>query len=283
VVPQLENLVYAEIVSGAEKAARARDYTLLVARHGDGMGDASVYRQIADVNRVDGLIIAPLTPDETLHRQLEGLNIPFVVVHRRIRSVEHCITIDSFTAVRQCMRYLIGLGHRRIAFLARLYGYYNDADRLAGYRAALEEAGLPVDESLIVHTPHTRSDAEATIRRLMEAGWPLPTAIFNVTLIAAAGIMTVLAERRVRVPEDLSIMALYDNAFAELLSPPVTTMRMPLQQMGGAGVDMLVDMLDHDGAPRPHLLAPGEILVRRSTAPPPVERTAPLPLAVAKP
>jgi LacI family transcriptional regulator len=268
VVPQLWNPLYSEIVAGAAGAVRAEDYTLLVVHQDEDASDGSFYRRIAEVNRVDGLIVGTLTPDAPLVAALEGMGTPFVVLHRRIEGIENCLAIDSFTAVKQAIAYLISLGHRRIGFLARVSGYYNDTRRLAGYRAALEEAGIPIDERLIVHTPHTRVEAEATARRLLDEGWELPTAIFSVTLIATAGVMSVLAERGVRVPDDVSTFALYDNVFADVLQPPVTTMHMPLQELGAAGVTLLVDLVEERRHARPHLLPPGEILVRRSVGPP---------------
>jgi DNA-binding LacI/PurR family transcriptional regulator len=80
--------------------------------------------------------------------------------------------------------------------------------------------------------------------------------------------MSVLAERGVRVPDDVSTFALYDNVFADVLQPPVTTMHMPLQELGAAGVTLLVDLVEERRHARPHLLPPGEILVRRSVGPP---------------
>jgi LacI family transcriptional regulator len=268
IVPQLENLLYAEIVAGASQAVRADDYTLLIVHHGEDATDGSAYRRIAEVNRIDGLIIATLTPDLVLATDLRGFETPVVVVHRKIEGIENCITIDSFTAVKRCIEHLIALGHRRIGFLARVTGYYNDTQRLAGYRAALVEAGIPVEEDLIIHTPHTRTEAEQTIRGLLDRDWALPTAIFNVALIASAGIMSVLAERGLHVPDDLSVISLYDNPFAEVLQPPVTTMRMPLQQLGAAGATLLINILEKRPDNDPRMLPPGPIQVRRSTGAP---------------
>jgi LacI family transcriptional regulator len=268
VVPQIENPLYAEIIAGAARAVRAHDYTLLVAYQEDWAGGGSVYEKVAQVNRVDGLIAAPLDAGPELMAAFERIDVPYVVVHRRIRGIERCIIMDSYAAAKLAVRHLAEQGHRRIAYVARRSVYYNDTRRLAGYKAALREAGIAIDERLIVHSAHTREGAIKGAETLLQSG-VVATAIFTVTPFAASGIMSVLVERGLRVPDDVSVLALYDHGFAEALQPPVTTVAMPLQEMGAAAVDVLIAMLQGNAPPPVRPLLPKDVNVRNSTGPAP--------------
>ncbi|MFC7399088.1 LacI family DNA-binding transcriptional regulator [Chelatococcus sp. GCM10030263] len=269
VVPQIENPLYAEIIAGAARAVRAHDYTLLVAYQEDWAGGGSVYEKVAQVNRVDGLIAAPLDAGPELMAAFERIDVPYVVVHRRIRGIERCIIMDSYAAAKLAVHHLIEQGHRRIAYVARRSVYYNDTRRLAGYKAALREAGIGIDERLIIHSAHTREGGINGVEALLQSG-VVATAIFTVTPFAASGIMAILAEKGLRVPGDVSVLALYDHGFAEALQPPVTTVGMPLQDMGAAAVDVLIAMLQGRAPPPVRPLLPRELNLRKSTGPVPL-------------
>jgi LacI family transcriptional regulator len=278
VVPQIENPLYAEIIAGAARAVRAHDYTLLVAYQEDWTASSSTYEKVAQVNRVDGLIAAPLDSGPELMAAFERIDVPYVVVHRRIRGIERCIVMDSYAAAKLAVGHLIEQGHRRIAYVARRSVYYNDTRRLAAYKAALKEAGIAVDERLIVHSLHTREGGIEGTKALLQSDETV-TAIFTVTPFAASGVMSVLSERGLRIPDDISVLALYDHGFAEALQPPVTTVGMPLQDMGAAAVDMLIAILKGEAPPPVQPLPPKGLNLRRSTGPVPLRTGASVPAA----
>ncbi|MEJ1977566.1 MAG: substrate-binding domain-containing protein [Acetobacteraceae bacterium] len=85
---------------------------------------------------MDGLVVVPRKPSPSLVPELQATGIPIVMAHRKIRGIPHCVTIDSYAAAKLAISHLIALGHRRIAYVARRSGYYNDSRRLAGFKAA---------------------------------------------------------------------------------------------------------------------------------------------------
>lgn len=281
IVPQINSPVFAEIIAGATEAVRAQDYTLLIGEQEEDVEGDPLYTKLARANQIDGLIMAPRVRDDALVRRLTDMRIPIVVAHSKVRSIPYCVTINSFEATKRMINHLLALGHRRIAYLARRSEFYNDGRRLAGFRAALRAAHVTPDERLIVHTPHTYEDGYAHTLRLLETCTEPPTAVFTVALITAGGVMKALEEAHLRVPEDLSVVALYDHEFADVLSPPVTTMRMPRKDVGQIAARVMIDLLE-GRRPAPELvLPPGEIIARASTAAPPAKARSPRPVQTA--
>jgi LacI family transcriptional regulator len=266
-VPQLDNPVFAQIIIGATNAAHARGYELLVTLVTDLDAGPRVYERLAQTHRVDGLLVSTLEKDEVLMKALERASVPYVVVNRQVRGVDNNVAHDGFEAARQSTEYLISLGHRRIAHLAGRLTGYNGTRRLAGYRAALEAAGLKSDRSLVAEAGYTFEGGERAMRAILKLN-PRPTAVIAATVLSAAGALRVLHAEKVRVPEDMSVMSIHDVQIADMLHPPLTTLRMPLQEMGKVATDGLIDLLEGKTKTVSRIFAPDKIIVRESTAPP---------------
>lgn len=266
-VPQLDNPVFAQIIIGATDAAHARGYELIVTLVTDLAAGPAVYERLAQTHRVDGLLVSTLEKDDVLLKALERASVPCVVVNRQVRGVENSVAHDSFEAARQSTEYLISIGHRRIAHLAGRLNGYNGTRRLAGYRAALEAAGIKPDRSLVAEAGYTLEGGEAAMQKILELK-PRPTAVVAATVLSAAGALRVLHAKKIKVPEDISVMSIHDVQIADMLFPPLTTLRLPLQEMGKVATDGLIDLLEGKTKVVSRVLAPEKLVVRESTAPP---------------
>ncbi len=266
-VPQLENPVFPEIIFGAEIAARARGYALLISHSDDAGGDAGHYGKLARVSRVDGLLVATLEHEEALLQSLQQTSLPYVVLNRRLDGLANHVVFDSFAAARLATEHLIALGHRRIAHLAGRAGGYNAVRRLAGYRAALEAAGIAFDPALVVAAGYTFEGGEAGMRQLVEGGAAL-TAVVAATVLTAAGAMKLLHARGIAIPSQVSVIAIHDAAIADMLHPQLTTVRLPLREMGEVAARGLIDLLERRIDAIGHTLAPERVVLRASTAAP---------------
>ncbi|MEF7617271.1 LacI family DNA-binding transcriptional regulator [Aquincola sp. MAHUQ-54] len=242
-VPQLENPVFPEIILGAETAARERGYSLLISHSGEADGDARLYEALAAVSRVDGLLVATLEDEAVLASALARSTVPFVVINRKLEGIANHVVFDSFAAARVATEHLLSLGHRRIAHLAGRTEGYNGTRRLAGYRAALEAAGLVFDPSLVVAAGYTVEGGEAAIRELLGRGAGF-TGIVAATVLTAAGAMKVLHATGLQLPSQMSIVGIHDAAIADMLHPPLTTVRLPLREMGSVATHGLIDLLE---------------------------------------
>lgn len=266
-VPQLDNPVFPQIIIGATSAAHARGYDLLISLVETASDSNTVYDRLAHANRVDGLLVSTLEEDAVLRSILKRASVPCVLVNRKLRGVPNFVVHDNFEASKASTEYLLSLGHRRIAHLAGRITGYNGSQRLAGYEAALREAGITPDPALVFEAGYT---LEGGVRATdaMLAAKRRPTAILAATVISGSGALKALHAAGVRVPDDMSVMSIHDLPIAEMLQPPLTAMRLPLQEMGKVATDGLIDVLEGKAKAVSRVLKHEALVVRSSTAPP---------------
>ena len=266
VVPQLDNPVFSDSVLAAERAARQRGYSTLLMHVASERAEAAVYRGFAESHRIDGLIVAAQESDVQLVEELRQVPVHTVVLNRRVPGVASFVALESESAARRAVQHLIDLGHRRIAHLAGNPRGFNGGQRLRGWRQALEGAGLKADRRLVVEAGYTFNGGAEAMRRLLESQDARPTAVFAATLLSAAGAMSVLHEAGVEIPRQMSVVAVHDGQIAKLLYPPLTTVSLPNAEMGRIAAESLIDMIEGRGTAVARMLAPGELVVRGSTA-----------------
>lgn len=265
VVPQLDNPVFSAAIRGAELAAAELGYSLLISHREPGT-TATTIAKLSQTNRVDGLLVASLDDDEVLRSDLKAAHVPYVLMNRILPGAPLSVVLDSRAAARKAAEHLIGLGHRRIAHLAGRPKGFNAAQRLQGYREGLEAAGIPFDETLVASAGYT---AEGGAEAMAELLPQRPTAVLAATLVSAAGAMSVLHGKGLRIPEDVSVVGLHDAPVASLLYPSLTTVMMPTEEMGRVAATLLVRSLAGERpAPLPPL-PPGALIPRASTGPAP--------------
>jgi LacI family transcriptional regulator len=211
--------------------------------------------------QVDGVIVlAGRIPDETL--RTVAAQIPMVVVARRVAGLEaQCIYVDSQDGAYRATRYLIGLGHTRIAHVTGTPDHPDAIDRLIGYRRALVEAGLAVDEQLIVEGEFTAETGMAAIEQLIARGERF-SAVFAANDQSAYGVMLSLFNHGYRLPADVSLVGFDDTSFSTYTLPPLTTVRQPTMEMGRAAAEGLLRLLDGEEPLLPHF-AP-DLIIRKS-------------------
>jgi LacI family transcriptional regulator len=165
------------------------------------------------------------------------------------------------------------MGHRRIGIITFPLHLTTSRARLAGYREALERAGIPVDPTLICEGTYLLGDGVQQTRYLLDHPDP-PTAIFAGNDAQAAGVYQVLYERNIRVPDDMSVIGFDDVTYSAQMSPPLTTIHQPLVEMGKTAVNMLLRLIAGEQLESNHVELSTSLVVRKSCAPP---RGGPLP------
>jgi LacI family transcriptional regulator len=197
-------------------------------------------------------------------RSLATEDRPLVIVNRRVPGVEGFVVVDDEAGARMATRHLLDLGHVRLGHVAGPAGIDNTVRRSAGF---LAEASARGAETRVVHGDGW--DPESGYRaahRLLEA-WT-PTAIFATNIVVAAGVVGAAQERGLRVPEDLSLISLHDFTVAPFLRPALTTVVLPLEELGHVAMDALLDRLS--GTPSREVMVDGapHLLLRGSTTSP---------------
>ena len=177
----------------------------------------------------------------------------------------------NFSGGLAATEHLLSLGHRRIAYLGAVPGVAYNQARMHGYRAALEAAGVTVPEEYV---RNGSEDYEAgVVGGAILLDLPTrPTAVFVATDECAAGVVEAARVRGLHIPEDLSIVGFDDTAVARLLSPPLTTVRQPLREMGRVALRTAMQLAAGERLDSHHVELATELVVRNSTGPPPSGR-----------
>lgn len=266
----LTSPVYAQIFSGAEAEARRADL-LLVAVEVDALGaDPDVFQRFVRGGAIDGLLLQRdgVPGDDVVMANLLATNLPFVIVNERVSAPLSGVALDDAHAAQLATAHLLALGHRHIAHLAIGGDTCRSDDRREGWRRALEHAGVPAPDEMVQVGGGRPETGYAGMMRLL-ANPTRPTAVVAGTLLSAIGALRALRDAGLGVPEDVSLIAHHDSWVAEYASPPLTTVRLPLEQLGRQAVRLLIEQLEGGPAQQELLAFPEpEIVPRGSTSPP---------------
>ena len=255
---------FARMVDGVEQGLDRGAYRpMLTTTHWRTENQADEVRslQLLLERRVDGVIVlGGHIADEDL--RAIATQIPLVVVARRIPGLEsQCVYIDNEGGAYRATRYLLGLGHTRIAHIAGTAGHPDATDRLAGYRRALADAGLAIDERLIVDGQFEEESGVAGVEELLTRGERF-TAIFAANDQTAYGAMLALFNHGYRIPQDVSLVGFDDQFLSAYTLPPLTTVRQPSIEMGRAAAEGLVRLLEGKEPMLPRF--PTDLVIRKS-------------------
>ena len=179
----------------------------------------------------------------------------------------HSVGATNFAGGLTATRHLLSLGHRRIAYLGGPSMAVCNQARMHGYRAAMEAEGAKVPESYVRPGEFTYATGLHGAAGLLDLPEP-PTAVFAGNDDIAVGVIEAARARGMRVPEDLSVVGFDDTSLAEMASPPLTTVRQPLREMGGAALRTALRLANGETIESHHIELATELVVRASTAPP---------------
>lgn len=225
--------------------------------------------------RIDGMVmVAPLLRPSTMNAM--PAHTPVVAIHANhvlpgVVNLEPDEEAGSYALVSR----LIEMGHRRILHLAGPEGLCGPERRIAGYRRALERAGLVFEPEWVrkagFDAQTGRKAAAAWLKTKAARGAERPTAIFCVNDSVAYGCLEALAGAGLRVPQDVSVAGFDDTLLARACVPQLSSVRQPLREMGGRAVELLLGLTGGAKAPRSPLVFPTEVVLRASTAAAPAE------------
>ena len=251
----------AEVLFGLATAARAGGYRVLVEPLAPGDG---TYSQLLRSQHVDGLVVSGPRADDLDLAALVDDGFPIVIQGSRSDIDAPSVDVDNRAGARGAVEHLIELGHRDIGCITNAPLAYTAAvERLAGYRDALGEAGIAVDERLIIEGAFDAASGHAAMAALLkQASF---SAVFVASDVVAIGAIRGLREAGMRVPEHISIVGFDDIPLAEHIDPPLTTVRLPAHSLGESAGQLLVERIADRPVPARTLL-PTQLVIRESTA-----------------
>jgi LacI family transcriptional regulator len=215
----------------------------------------------------DGIIVMSQSPDDDRFiRKVLERQIPLVVLNRAVNDNRIAnIVPDDYKGAYDAVRYLVGCGHRRIGIIEGKIGFHSSRLRAAGFRDAIRESGIdPPEELRAAGNYDMKSGYEAMSALLKQAQ---PTAVFCCNDDMAVGAMKAAADRGLRVPQDISLIGFDDNPFASYVTPALTTVRRPIEEMSRTGAERLLQMLDRQVNGRQSVMIEPELVIRDSVLP----------------
>jgi LacI family transcriptional regulator len=222
------------------------------------------YLELVRAKRIDGLILSgPRFDDEAL-LALESDHFPTVLMGHLPETNFYSVDIDNVSAAEQAVNHLIKLGHRRIACITNaLPSYTAAADRLRGYRQALESHNITFDERLVRYGDFVPESGYHQMKDLLEQE-AQPSAVFVASDVVAIGAKAAIREHGLDIPQDMALVGFDDVPLAQYLDPPLTTVRLPALELASKASELLIQIIQGSPPDVKQVLLDSQLIVRQS-------------------
>jgi LacI family transcriptional regulator len=265
VVPRLTDTVMAMLYEAIAHACRRMGRDAIVATTDDEPSSNRIAAETLLQRRVDGLVLATARMDDSFPQELTARGVPHVLALRTDGQSLSAVCDDKLGGYL-ATRHLLDLGHRRIGMIAGP-GYVSTVrGRVAGYRDAMAEAGIDVHPAWVIESTFTMGSGEDAAERLMGVT-PRPSAVFAANDNIAIGALSTFAKLGLSVPVDVSLVGYADIPVVSRLPVPLTSVRVPFDQIAAAALDLL-ESGPMGKSDRVRMATP-TLIPRRSTAAPP--------------
>ncbi|MEH7453442.1 LacI family DNA-binding transcriptional regulator [Gottfriedia acidiceleris] len=257
------NPFFAEVIRGVTAYSNQKDYSLyFITGNNEDEVEQTVIKTIRG-RRVDGIILLYSKENDKIIDYLDENNFPFVLVGKPYHSIDDITYIDNdnYAAARDVTNYLIDNGHRQIAFVGGESSLLVTQNRLRGFQDTMQLNGLPVNEEEIIFTSFTRDGGRKAVNQLLELK-DLPTAIVVTDDVLALGIISVLSEHNISVPNNISIISFNNAIFAELANPPLTSVDINIYQLGNEAAKNIISKIEEPDGTEKSIIVPYKIVIR---------------------
>lgn len=270
IVPVADRNFFASVVRGIEERANQAQYQVIICQtYEDPLKEEAAIEALLNT-RVDGIIasLSKRTEHFNHYTKVRIKGIPLILFDRANDSlgVSH-VVIDDYSASYNAVKHLVDQGCRRIAHFTNVEKINIYVERLRGYKAALQDLGIPFDDSLVVESDLQLEDGRKSMKHLLTLG-AIPDGIFSSSDLGAVGALQVLKENRIRVPGQVALVGFSNEPFTMFCDPPLTTIDQQCKQMGNTASEMFLEEVqraDHVRfVPRKVVLMP-ELVIRQSS------------------
>ncbi len=267
IVPDSANPFFAEVARGVEDASFECGYSVILCNTDNDLEKERLYTSLLVKKQVDGILFVAAGLSAENIQALQAREMPLVLVDRQVAGVDvDSVLTDNARGGWLATQHLIDLGHCRIGCVIGPSDLTPSAARSFGYRKALDEAGIQVDEALIVRGDFQYESGYEAASQLLSIPEP-PSAIFACNDLMAVGVLSSALERGIQIPGELSVVGFDDVRLAVYANPPITTVKQPKYEMGVLAAQMLLERM-HEPALKPRTeLLETRLVVRHSTAP----------------
>ncbi|WP_096189441.1 LacI family DNA-binding transcriptional regulator [Evansella halocellulosilytica] len=261
-----QNPFFPEVIRGISTKAHQLEYGLYLST---GQTEDEIFQEVQDMvqgSRVDGIILLYSRVNDKVMTYLYEQKFPFTVIGRPYDENMKDITYvnnDNFKAAKTVTEYLLLLGHRNIAFIGGNLDFVVTVDHMEGYKKALNNAGLNLSDQYIVFHEELQEGGQEAVIDLMSLN-ERPTALIVADDIMTFGVMRMLSEMEIRVPDDISIISFNNLMISELSSPPMTTVDIHIYNLGYEAANCLIEKILHPETEAKKVLIPHKMIKRQT-------------------
>ncbi|HMQ62985.1 MAG TPA: LacI family DNA-binding transcriptional regulator [Flavilitoribacter sp.] len=264
VLPDIENPFYVDMIRGIEATAYNQGYSVIIGNFSQNKSRSEMYIDILKSEGVNGFIVAPVNNEDPKVRELIKSGYQVTCVDRDMEGVEvDSVKINNEEAAYGAIKHLINLGHKRIGHVGGQWDIPTTKSRLAGYKRALLESGLPIEEELIItRSSDFQNGVEATTA-LLDLNRP-PTAVFTGNNLLTLGALRAIHARELKIPSDIAIVGFDDMYWSELLNPPLTAVHQDGFEIGRRATELLLSRLVEPNRPCIKVILDAKLRIRKS-------------------
>jgi LacI family transcriptional regulator len=242
-IPDIANPFFAGLARGVEDAANEHGYNVILCNTDDCFEKEITYLRLLKERRIEGLILANVKFRDQSIIELEKRNFPYMLLSRNIKGLQkNSISIDNIAGGFLATQYLIRLGHKKIGHITGPYNITAAIDRIKGYKKALEYYQIPFNKQYILEGDFRIKGGYRAMNNYFKLSNP-PTAIFTANDLLAVGAIEAIRENSYDVPHDFSVVGFDNIRLASYLSPPLTTIRQPMIEMGYLAIIKLLERI----------------------------------------
>lgn len=266
VLTDIANPFFTTVARGVEDEASRHGFNVIFCNTDENEAKQEQYLTMLMRRRVDGVLLVPASSSGDAVRALQAQGAKVVILDRRVPGVKVDVVRGASTDGARCLiNHLLALGHRRIAVLSGPRSVSVSNERVIGYRQALSQAEVPVDENLILYGSFTVESGYAMTKTIL-AEWPWPTALFAANNFIAVGALRALNEMGIHVPADMSVVMFDDLPITFTPEPFLTVAAQPAYELGKIATSLLLQRIEEPaGDECQEIVLPTELIVRSST------------------
>lgn len=266
IVPRIVNLFFSYLVNSIEKVAYENNYQVLIFQSDENKEKELSFLNLLKIKQVDGIIMTSIENDWAIINEYTQYG-PILLCNEYVNNADvPVVRLDQTEGAYIGIKHLIERGHKKIAYCTG--GLFakdgKDKDRNQGYQKALTEAGIVINTNWIFVNQHSIDDGKYVMKQILTMN-DRPTAIFTGSDEIAGGVMIEAKKHGLKIPDDIAIMGFDDQPIAELLDPPLTTIRQPIDQMGKEAVEGLIAMMNNADIELKNIELPIQLVIRKST------------------
>ncbi|HEY65796.1 MAG TPA: LacI family transcriptional regulator [Caldilineae bacterium] len=261
IIPQITDPFFPEVVLGVESVARKHGYSVFLCNTNEDPQQELAYVEVLASKQVDGIILCGSRLNADQLSKVASLHRVSILTSRKPRSAA-VVSIPGEAGLYEITSHLIRLGHKKIGHIG--WWTEDESERLDGYRRALREHGIEGNERWVMRLPQVSiENAHRAARQLLERASEI-TAISCYNDLVAIGVLQACKELGRRVPVDLAVVGFDDIPLASLVTPALTTMRVPRYELGRMVMELLLRVIEADGDYEERLYVQPQLVIRES-------------------